>query len=372
MFSPAEFARRRDLLREEMRRAGAELFLADAAELIGWLTGYTVSETMYRAALLPLKTQPWLVLRALDAEPARLTAHSCEVRGYPDWDNPYREVAKSVAEAGFTESTIAVDDRSYGWTAETAARLATGLPRARFVPLTGISDRIRAVKSPEEIAVLARAAAVADRMIEVIRTEAAPGMTPRGASALGLATMLAEGADPGDAGPILAARGHSEFLHGLPGSEGLEPGDILHAEVVPRMNGYSARLMRPIAIGEASPEIAIVAERLIALQDRQVAAMRPGAVAAEVDAVLRNAVLAENLRDTYENVTGYQLGLYARTPRTSDFSLCFHPRATWQLTEGQVFHMYVSAGGVAFSETVAVTPGGARRLTLSPRCLMTA
>lgn len=37
-----------------------------------------------------------------------------------------------------------------------------------------------------------------------------------------------------------------------------------------------------------------------------------------------------------------------------------------------VFHMYVSASGVAFSETVLVTDDGAERLTLAPRELFAA
>ena len=87
---------------------------------------------------------------------------------------------------------------------------------------------------------------------------------------------------------------------------------------------------------------------------------------------LRGAVLAEGLRPVYDNVTGYALGLYGRTPRTSDFSRVFLPNAHWQLEEGMVFHMYVSAGGLGFSETVVVEAGGGRRLTSAPRVLLSA
>jgi Xaa-Pro dipeptidase len=73
------------------------------------------------------------------------------------------------------------------------------------------------------------------------------------------------------------------------------------------------------------------------------------------------------LRSDYANVTGYSLGLYGRTPRSSDFSLCFTPKAAWRLQENMVFHMYASALGFAFSETVVVTPDGGRRLTSTPR-----
>ena len=37
-----------------------------------------------------------------------------------------------------------------------------------------------------------------------------------------------------------------------------------------------------------------------------------------------------------------------------------------------VFHMYASAGGIAFSETVLVTETGGERLTKSPREILIA
>ncbi len=49
-------------------RSGDAALAANARTLtaLGWLTGYMPSETMYRAALLPLDGEPWYVLRALD------------------------------------------------------------------------------------------------------------------------------------------------------------------------------------------------------------------------------------------------------------------------------------------------------------------
>jgi Xaa-Pro aminopeptidase len=125
--------------------------------------------------------------------------------------------------------------------------------------------------------------------------------------------------------------------------------------------------MRPIVVSEPSSAVRETAERLIALQDRQLEAIRAGVAACDIDAILRSGVVGEGLRETYDNVTGYMLGIYGRTPRPSDFSYAFHPNANWRLETGMVFHMYVSAGGIAFSETVMVGSDGSRRLTQTPR-----
>ncbi|GGF44347.1 Xaa-Pro aminopeptidase [Aliidongia dinghuensis] len=370
MFGAEEFARRVVEARAAMAAAGADLLLVDHGELLAWLTGYTVSETMYRAALLPLEGEPWFVLRALDEDPCRRKTWLRDIVGFVDTADPHGVIAETIAARGLARARIGADFNSYGFSAHTRDRLQALLPAARFVDLSGLSDRLRRVKSPAELAVLAQAAAIADSAMEAVRCQARPGITPREASAVAAAEFLRLGADIGDVGPIVRGAGDNEFLHGALGTEALGEGDVLHVELIPKVANYGARLMRPILVGADRRGVGRIAERLIQLQDRQIAAMKPGTAAAEVDALLREAVLAEGLRARYDNVTGYTLGLYARTPRTSDFSYAFRPNADWRLEAGMVFHMYASAGGIGISETVVVEPAGGRRLTTAPRRLL--
>jgi Xaa-Pro aminopeptidase len=58
MFGRAEFEARLALVRAEMASSGMDLLLVDHAEFMQWLTGYTVSETMYRCALVPAAGEP--------------------------------------------------------------------------------------------------------------------------------------------------------------------------------------------------------------------------------------------------------------------------------------------------------------------------
>ena len=146
---------------------------------------------------------------------------------------------------------------------------------------------------------------------------------------------------------------------------------MVHVELTPSISGYSARLMRCVCIGPIEESRRHAARTLAELQDRQIAAMRPGAEARDVDAILRDGVLDAGLRDSFDNISGYTLGFYAPMgPRTSDFTRIFHPHADWRLEAGMVFHMYASAAGVSFSETVLVSADGPQRLGALPRELM--
>jgi Xaa-Pro dipeptidase len=231
---------------------------------------------------------------------------------------------------------------------------------------------LRLKKSDAEIALLRRAAAVADTTMLRVAEICRPGRSQRDAARVAVDSYLELGADPGGPGPIAAARGW-DFLHGHLGHEPLADGDIVHVELVPSVGGYSARTMRCVCVGRSDDRRQRVAQSLAALQDRQIAAMRPGARAADVDAILRDGARAQGLRDSFDNISGYTLGLYAPAgPRTSDFTRCFHPAADWHLEPRMVFHMYVSADGVSFSETVLVTETTPERLTTLPRTLLAA
>lgn len=371
IFPREEFTARAAKARAAMAEAGAELLLVDHAEFLAWLTGYTVSETMYRAAFLPREGEPWFVLRELDAGPCRDACWFSDIVGFPDTAEPQAVMAEELRRRGFAKARIGADHASYGFTAAMRDRFAALLPDVRFIDLPRASDLLRAVKSPAEIALIAEAAGIADKAMAAIAAQARPGLSPRAAAAIAAASFLENGADTGETGPILPGVGDHEFLHGVMTADPLADGDILHVELIPKRRNYGARLMRPVLIGADRRGLSPLAERLVALQDRQFAAMRPGTLACEVDAILREAVLAEGLRPAYDNVTGYTLGLYGRTPRTSDFSRVFLPDARWRLEEGMVFHMYVSAAGLGFSESVVVEAEGGRRLTATPRAMLT-
>lgn len=223
MFSRQEFQRRIDLARSAMAAAGVELLLVDSGELLAWLTGYTVSETMYRAAFLPKEGDAWFTLRALDEAPCREKTWIETVHGFADTDDAYGMVAESIRSHGYGEAKIGADFASYSFNAAGFERLAALLPQAEFVPMNGLSDSLRWVKSNEEIEILAAASAIADKAMAEIATHMRAGMTTRDAAAIAAAAFIREGADTGEVGPIVKSSGSHEFLHGISRAKACRP-----------------------------------------------------------------------------------------------------------------------------------------------------
>jgi Xaa-Pro aminopeptidase len=362
-FSRAEYDRRAALVRAEMEARGVDVLILDEQEALAWVIGFDVTENLYRCCLLPRSGDPVMVVRALDEAPFRDRSWVPDAAPFLDWDGPIDRLVRTVNERGWSNAAIGLDMNSYCMPAGRFAVIRAALASVRWIDFAGVTQRLRLIKSAEEIAVLRRAAAIADQAILDAIAAIKPGGTDRDASAAAAASFVRQGAENHRVGRISAGSGWG-FLHADLADRTLAEGDVVHLELCPRVHGYTARVMRPAVVGRASEDQQRVARVLIAAQDAQIAAMRPGALARDVDALGRAPILAAKLRPSYDNITGYTLGLYgSATPRTSDFTRVLHPRADWTLEPNQVFHVYNSAQGLAFSETVLVTNSGPERLT---------
>jgi Xaa-Pro dipeptidase len=369
-FAPAEFEARLARLKDRLRVAEVDVALFDEIEAMTWISGFGSSANRWRCVAIPLEAEPFFLIRALDASVCRQRSWIGDVPTFRDWEDPMPALVAALAARGLDKARIGLDFESYGTSLRRFASMQAALPGARFVDIGPVVAELRLIKSPAEIELLRRAAAIADEALRRAAAVCIPGGTQREAAKVAQMTFVEMGGDPYRPGPITAGRGW-DFLHGHLGDAPLAQGDVVHIELTPRIHGYSARVMRCVVLGEPEPERQRAAEVLAGLQDRQIAALKPGARAAEVDAILREGVVAAGLRDGYDNITGYTLGLYGDAgPRTSDFTRILHPGADWRIEAGMVFHIYASAGGAALSESVLVTDTGPELLTHLPRGLL--
>jgi len=367
LFSRAEFDQRIARLRERLRAADVDVALFDEIEAMFWLSGYGNSENRWRCVGIPTDGEPFFMIRALDAGPCRQRTWISDIPHFRDWEDPLALLHDTLAARNLEGARIGLDFNSYGMNLARFARLKGALPRASFIDLGPVVWELRLIKSPAEIDLLRGAAAIGDEAMRRTAAACRAGASQRDAARVAVAAYVELGADPGPPGPISAGRGW-DFLHAHLEDAPLSSGDVVHIELTPRIHGYSARLMRCAVVGRPPAELVRACERLRGLQDRQIAAMQVGTSAGDVDAILRDGLLNDGLRESFDNISGYTLGYYAAAgPRTSDFTRMFHPGAAWRIEAGMVFHMYASAAGTSLSETVLATAAGPERFSKLPR-----
>src|SRR5262245_12547727 len=319
-FPVEEYHARISRLRDELRRRGLAAMWLDDSEALAYYIGYEVSLSFYRACIVPLEGEPFMVLRALDRAPALEGSWIEHVIGFPDWEPADQAIAREVTARGLGSARIGIDLASHALTVQMYQALQRALPSVEFVDLSGLPWLSRKIKSAAEIAMLRRACSIADATTQAIIAAAAPGFTERKAAGMAAESFIRLGGDSGSVGVITAGKDW-DFLHGHLHDRPLEQGDILHLEICPRVSGYAARMMRDVVIGPMPAELRRAEGILRRLQDEQIAALRPGAKASDVDRILRDGVLKAGLRKTYDNITGYTIGYYSdHMIRASDFT----------------------------------------------------
>lgn len=364
-FEVSEYQARVERVRAAMRDRGVDVLLVDQLDHIAWLFGYLGTAARYQAAILPLDGEPHMVVRELDY-PAFAT-HSW-LESYEttiDWEDPVLRVAAALKKR--TNGRIAVETDSNILTVQRMEMLRNEIPGAQWVDFSGVIWEQRVVKSPAELAYLERASSIADATLQAGIDAIAAGHPERGPAIAAYSRALELGADNGRVATF-GYGGTVQSMHGRLAERTLEIGETYFIEAVPQVRGYSARIVRPIAIGEPAASRRRLAERLIEIQDAQIAAMRPGSDASEVDAICRETVLREGIKTSFPQVTAYTLGYHA-VPRTSDHTRILTPQQTWIFEPDTVFHVILFSEGLPFSETVHITEEGPRRMTQTRRQL---
>ena len=369
-FNLEEFARRSTAVQAEMAKRDTDLLLLDQPETIAYLLGYAVAEGLHQFCVVPRDGQPTMVLRTVDSGTCRRFSWIDDIIGYADWDDPIELLEDLTRKRRWAKSQIGVDQNCYNLTVQRFHTLQEAFDGSQFQDYSEYFIRCRALKSPTEIAHLRRASRIADRTFQALLTDLEIGDSVRDCTALAAQHTIRLGGDPAPVGPVTKNIADNN-MHALVDDEPIHEGDVLHVELCPYYKGYGSRIMRPIHMGPAPQDLLCTAKEIVALQDRQFAAMRPGVAACDIDAILRDGMLNSGLKPSYSNISGYSLGYYQLyTPRASDFTYIFRPSDTWLLETGMVFHMYTVASGLAFSETICITANGSERLTATDRNLL--
>ncbi len=183
---------------------------------------------------------------------------------------------------------------------------------ATLVSATLDIDEIRRVKTPGEIALIKKAAALADRGYQQFVRVCEPGMAEFELVAEVESFVRANGAEDNF---MLVASGGTEVT-GMkpPTARRFQEGDCVTTELTPQIEGFYAQICRTLVIGEPSPKqleaYSIFEEAQQAAQDL----LRPGVDISDVARVQNDVFRARGYGEytgpQYTRVRGHNLGLY--------------------------------------------------------------
>ena len=252
------------------------------------------------------------------------------------------------------------------------ARIAELLEgRAELVATTGLVERLRAIKEPEEIELIRAATVLADTAFERLIADGLIGKTERDLAIALEFDMRQRGAERASFDPIIAAGPHGALPHAQPREVEIRRGDIVVIDWGAELDGYCSDCTRTVAAGEPTAEAREIYELVLEAQLAGVNAIKAGADGRDVDGVARAVIDGGGHGDEFGHGLGHGVGLAVHeAPRLSQ-------RSDDVLAAGNV--VTVEPGvympgrfGVRIEDLVVTTDNGADVLTsVSKRLIVT-
>jgi Xaa-Pro dipeptidase len=310
--SPEVFARRLERARAELKGRGLDLLIATPGTNYEYLTGYNPgrSERLI-ALLLPVAGAPAVVCPSFEVERIRRHSIITELHGWEEQDDPHALVRETVRQLspGSTAGTIALESST---AYQTFLRLARALPGRKFVDAAPVTERLRVIKTPEELALMRRAIAITLDAMAATFAQLAVGATEREVAQILEREMRQRGA-PG--GGLVQFGPSSALPHGGPGGPKLEREMVVLIDCGCAVGGYQSDITRTIWFGDhPSDEFRKVFN---VVHDAQTAAMelgRPGTPCQEMDRAARKVIAAAGYGPFFTHRLGHGLGMDGHEP----------------------------------------------------------
>ncbi|PTM59030.1 M24 family metallopeptidase [Desmospora activa] len=377
-----EYVERLHRTKESMEAAGVEvLLLTDPANLY-YLSGYDAWSFYVHQMLVVIleEEQPIWIGREQDANGARLTTwiHRDNIIPYPDdyvqslQKHPMDFIADCLTQIGQADRRIGVEMDSYYFTAQAYERLKKGMPDARFQDCTLLVNRVRMVKSDQEIAYMLKAARIAEGAMQMALESIAPGVRECDVAANIFHAQVSGtphfGGDYPAIVPLLPAGEKTSTPHLTWTDRTYKQGDTVLVELAGCYRRYHSPLARTAVIGAPSSLVRDLAEVVIEGLNTTLDAVKPGMTCEEVEWVWRSSIAKNGWLK--ESRMGYSVGLNY-PPDWGEHTASFRPGDQTILQPNMTFHMipgmWFDAYGVELSETFRVTENGCEVLADFPR-----
>jgi Xaa-Pro dipeptidase len=291
-----------------------------------------------------------------------------------DHEDPVAVTARTLERMGLADKRIGVEKAAWFFTVQEYEGLQAALPRATVVDASTVVEEARLVKSEEEIAVMRRAARLADLAVQAGIEAVAPGRTEDEVAAEVHRVLIANGGEYMGLPPFVLSGERTALPHGTWRGRRIQRGDHVYFEISAAKFRYSAALMRCVSLGAGS-RVRALADAVIAGLEAGMAAIRPGATCEAVDAACRGVIERAGFGKYFTHRTGYSIGLNFPPDWGEGQILSLRRGEPRRLEPNMTFHMVplclvYGELGVGFSATVRVTETGAEELTTLPRKLV--
>lgn len=245
-------------------------------------------------------------------------------------------------------------------------RLVEQLDGLEIVALSDQLDRLRWVKTPQEVIHHRQAIEITDIAYEQTLEFLREGISERETANFIAISFLQQGADGWGFPPTVAFGENSAKPHHEPGERALREGESIIIDIGATVRGYTADLTRTNWLGEAPQELVEIYTIVQAAQDAALQTVRAGVPAREIDAAARSVISAAGYGEQFVHGVGHGIGV-----RIHDGPF-LHGKNEDVLLSNSILTIepgiYLRGfGGVRIEDVVLVTDEGYELLSRAPK-----
>jgi Xaa-Pro aminopeptidase len=244
----------------------------------------------------------------------------------------------------------------------TAEDATKKLKKIQLLPQRDLAEKLRLIKDENELAIIQRAAVVADQCFDYICGELRPGLR-EDEVALAMETFMREQGASGPSFTFIVASGERSALpHGVASSKVLSAGDLVTLDIGAIVDGYCSDLTRTVCLGKATAKQKKIYRTVWEAQTKSLQAIKAGARCTAVDKVAREIIANAGYGDYFGHGLGHGVGMdIHEAPRLS-------PLGKGTLQENMVVTcepgIYIDGwGGVRIEDLIVVGKDGPKVLS---------
>ncbi len=345
--------------RQVMEEQGIDVLLLSIGSDLPYLTGYEAMPLERLTMGVITQADATLVVPQLEA-PRVVERAAFELVPWAETEDPIAIVGRLMG----SSRAIAVGAQTW---ARFLISLQAAAPTARFTDATAVMRPLRIIKDDDEIELLRRAGAAADRVVERLHDLRFSGKSESALAREVMEMTVEEGHDTA-AFQVVASGPNAASPHHEPGGRQITPGDCVVIDFGGRVGGYCSDTTRTFHVGEPAGDFAEAFEALHGAQLAGTAAAAPGAAAHDVDRAARSVLDDAGWGDWFIHRTGHGIGLDAHEDPylVEGNTEILRPGMAFSVEPG----VYVAGKwGMRIEDIVVCTTAGNETLNNSPRRL---
>lgn len=372
-FPVSEYRRRLDTLHQHMDAGNVDVLLVTTCININYLTGYHNSgQDRYQCLIVPRNGEPHFILRKLWYTAVLGLSWTKEGSPVGDTDDMFEATLSALLKIGGETCSVGYDHSNLGLPPAIIDGLRKAMPKAKFVPASGLVERCRLYKSPVEIERVRAAAKLSVIGFEAAFNEMEPGKTEKDVMAASYNAMVRGGSDYVSAQPIVVSGYRKPPRRCLTEGRPLRSGTSVWYEGSAFVSRYGAPIMRTTSIGRPSADLIKISNVMVKALNAILETAGPGVTSGAVDRAARSIVEDAGLGEHWLHRTGYSVGV-SFPPTWGEGEIMDIKAGDSRILEPHmVFHvvpwvLVPELGCIGNSETWMVTETGVEVLTETPR-----